>query len=479
MYRKKSSEWLKHWDFELLDIIGIEIAFMVAYLYRHMDGSMYMVNMYARFSFWLAIFDIAVLFFSKNYDGILQRDKWKELLSSIKHISVVEMCLIIYVYITKEAFLFSRTVFFVSWGIAIVLCWLLRCAWKKVIRKKIMIRKNQSRILLVSSAERFEKCMEGLYRKDYRDYYVSAVSTLKGTVTESAIEKDVQKLSGKDEAFEYARTNIVDEVFIDYYENENQLNEMIDTFLAMGITVHVGMSNIPDDLPNQTMQEIGDCNAITTTIKMANEWELALKRFTDICGALVGLLFTGIAIVFVGPAIKIASPGPIFFKQERVGKNGRIFHIYKFRSMYMDAEERKKELMDKNEMSGLMFKMENDPRIIGSEKGPGKGLGNFIRKTSIDELPQFWNILVGDMSLVGTRPPTKNEYEQYDLHHKIRLGMKPGLTGMWQVSGRSDITDFEEIVGLDAEYIENWSVGLDLKILFKTVGVVLFRKGSK
>ena len=145
----------------------------------------------------------------------------------------------------------------------------------------------------------------------------------------------------------------------------------------------------------------------------------------------------------------------------------------------MDAEDRKKDIMKKNEMQGLMFKMENDPRIIGSEKGPGKGIGNFIRETSIDELPQFWNILKGDMSLIGTRPPTVNEYEQYDLHHKIRLSMKPGLTGMWQVSGRSDITDFEEVVRLDTEYIENWSIGMDIRILFKTIQVVLCKKGSK
>lgn len=130
-------------------------------------------------------------------------------------------------------------------------------------------------------------------------------------------------------------------------------------------------------------------------------------------------------------------------------------------------------------MQGFMFKMENDQRIIGSEKGPGKGIGNFIRKTSIDELPQFWNILIGDMSLVGTRPPTRNEYEQYDFHHKVRLSMKPGLTGMWQTSGRSDVTDFEEVVRLDREYIENWSLALDLKILLKTVAVVFKGEGSR
>ena len=153
-----------------------------------------------------------------------------------------------------------------------------------------------------------------------------------------------------------------------------------------------------------------------------------------------------------------------------MGKNGRRFKIYKFRSMYMDAEERKKELMAQNKMSGLMFKMDNDPRIIP--------IGKFIRKTSIDEFPQFLNILKGDMSLVGTRPPTVDEYEQYELHHKGRLAIKPGLTGMWQVSGRSDITDFEEVVKLDNEYIMNFSISLDIKILWKTVLTVLGRKGS-
>ena len=143
------------------------------------------------------------------------------------------------------------------------------------------------------------------------------------------------------------------------------------------------------------------------------------------------------------------------------------------------SEERKKELMKQNRVSdGLMFKMENDPRVIGSEKGPGKGIGNFIRKTSLDEFPQFFNVLKGDMSLVGTRPPTVDEWEKYELHHRARLAIKPGLTGMWQVSGRSEITDFEEVVKLDTKYISEWSFMLDIKILFKTVLIVLGQKGS-
>jgi lipopolysaccharide/colanic/teichoic acid biosynthesis glycosyltransferase len=203
----------------------------------------------------------------------------------------------------------------------------------------------------------------------------------------------------------------------------------------------------------------------------------------DILGGLVGCLLTGIICIFIGPAIYIQSPGPIFFTQWRIGKNGKKFKMYKFRSMYMDAEERKKEYMAQNKISdGLMFKMEDDPRIIGSEKkdrnGRPRGIGNFIRNTSLDEFPQFWNVLKGDMSLVGTRPPTVDEWERYDLHHRVRMSVKPGITGMWQVSGRSKITDFEEVVRLDTEYIRNWSWMLDIQILLKTVAVVLKHEGA-
>ena len=148
----------------------------------------------------------------------------------------------------------------------------------------------------------------------------------------------------------------------------------------------------------------------------------------------------------------------------------------------MDAEERKKEYMAQNKMDGLMFKMDNDPRIIGSEKigkdGKPKGIGKFIRSTSIDEFPQFWNVLKGEMSLVGTRPPTLDEWERYEPHHRARMAIKPGITGMWQVSGRSDITDFEEVVRLDTEYIEKWNFGLDIKILLMTVVRVLKNDGA-
>ena len=198
---------------------------------------------------------------------------------------------------------------------------------------------------------------------------------------------------------------------------------------------------------------------------------MAVKRIFDIFFGIVGCILSAPIILITAIPLLAESPGPLFFKQQRVGKNGRLFNIYKLRSMYVDAEERKAALMAQNKMNGLMFKMDEDPRITK--------VGKFIRKYSIDELPQFINVLKGDMSLIGTRPPTVDEFEHYESRHKRRLSMRPGITGMWQVSGRSDINDFEKVVELDCQYIDNWSPMLDLKIFFKTIYVVLTHKGAE
>ena len=176
------------------------------------------------------------------------------------------------------------------------------------------------------------------------------------------------------------------------------------------------------------------------------------------------MLATAIAIVVDDP-----SAGPIF-SQERIGRDGKPFRFYKFRSMCPNAEAKLDDLLGQNEMDGPVFKIKDDPRITR--------VGKFIRKTSIDELPQFYNVLKGDMSLVGTRPPTVDEFRQYESHQKRRLSAKPGITGLWQVSGRNEIKDFEDVVKLDVQYIDNWSIGLDIKIILKTIKVV-FEKGGE
>ena len=181
----------------------------------------------------------------------------------------------------------------------------------------------------------------------------------------------------------------------------------------------------------------------------------------DICGALFGIILFSPLMLLTAALIKLTSPGPIIYSQERIGLHNRPFKMYKFRSMEVQAPA-----SEKNKWT-----TPHDPRVTP--------IGRFIRKTSIDELPQFFDVLRGDMSLVGTRPPTLDEYKQYESHHKRRLSMKPGITGLWQVSGRSDIEDFEDVVKLDVEYIDNWSLWGDIKILFKTVWVVFAGRGAK
>ena len=270
---------------------------------------------------------------------------------------------------------------------------------------------------------------------------------------------------------EYMKRQAIDEALLSLPNSSREyISSLLKTLQSMGIVAHVAANSLGLSEEAKQVGELGNYRVLTYGTRIFTPAELFIKRMMDICGALTGLLLTGILSIFVVPAICLESPGPAIFKQIRVGKNGRKFAIYKFRSMYIDAEERKRELMEKNEMNGLMFKIKDDPRITRT--------GRFIRKTSIDEFPQFLNVLKGDMSLVGTRPPTVDEFEQYEEHHKRRLSLNPGITGMWQVSGRSDIQDFEDVVRMDLEYIDNWSVWLDIKILIQTVFVVFSHKGA-
>jgi len=192
------------------------------------------------------------------------------------------------------------------------------------------------------------------------------------------------------------------------------------------------------------------------------------KRSIDIVGAMFGLLLTALIAIPIAIAIYYDNPGPIFYSQVRCGLRGKPFRIWKFRSMVVNAEQLKHTIS--NQAKGHIFKNDKDPRITRT--------GRFLRRTSLDELPQFWNVLRGEMSLVGTRPPTPDETKKYTSHHWKRLEVKPGITGEWQANGRSSVTNFEDIVSLDLRYMERWSIGYDLQLIFKTILVVLKRKGA-
>jgi lipopolysaccharide/colanic/teichoic acid biosynthesis glycosyltransferase len=192
------------------------------------------------------------------------------------------------------------------------------------------------------------------------------------------------------------------------------------------------------------------------------------KRLIDIIGAIIGLLLTAILTPAIAIAMQLDSPGPIFYRQTRCGLQGKPFIIWKFRSMEVDAE--KKQHLVKNQANGHIFKNQNDPRITN--------FGKFLRRSSLDEFPQFWNVLKGEMSLVGTRPPTLEEVRKYNKYHFLRLRVKPGLTGEWQVKGRSKVNNFEEVVQMDLDYQHKWSVKYDLYLIWRTISVVLIGQGA-
>ena len=387
--------------------------------------------------------------------------------------------LIVYLYLIRKSSCYSRTIYVITWELTIIFTFTFRQLWKRVVKSVIKgDDKTLSKFIVVTNYERALNIIKSVSGSDSVFQVAGIVIVDKEMIGDKIGHVDVVA-SGTD-IEDYLCRNWVDEVFVCLDDNNKNLEEkIIEDCIIMGITVHRYLAS---DLKITSsgvkfVSSIGDYSVLSYSMKILTFRQIVLKRCMDIVGGLVGMIITIIIGIFIAPVIFIKSPGPVIFKQWRIGRNGKKFQIYKFRSMYLDAEERKAELMAKNKIKdGMMFKLENDPRIIGGENG--KGIGNFIRNTSLDEFPQFLNVLKGDMSLVGTRPPTMDEWEKYKLHHRKRMAIKPGLTGLWQVSGRSDITDFEEVVKLDTEYINNCSISYDILIILKTIKVVLFRKGS-
>ena len=271
------------------------------------------------------------------------------------------------------------------------------------------------------------------------------------------------------------RNKEIDQVFFILHNDDSvdKIQKYIDLCLEMGVTVRVVMDVSYTRRMHRSdsfVSSVGTFPVITYHTIALNSFERVIKRTMDLVIAILATIILSPIMLITAVAIRIDSPGPAIFKQKRVGQNGRIFDIYKFRSMCVDAEAKKETLMEQNEMDGFMFKIKDDPRVTR--------VGKFIRKTSIDELPQLFNVIRGEMSLVGTRPPTIEEVSRYKRGQWRRISIKPGITGMWQISGRNDITNFDEVVELDLKYIDNWTIWLDIKILFKTVGVLVTKKGA-
>lgn len=471
MYRKNEHSFLKHIDFLILDSIMMQIAFAISYFLRYGFQNPYAGESYRQLAVIMGILLVFVSFMTEGYKNILHRGYLQELRQCAKVVSTLFLLLAAYLFLGQISSNYSRYVILISWLIGWYLIYIEHVIWKSVLIDRMRRGTDQRRILLMATDSGMaQEVLHTFSERKVCDFHVTGV-VLPEKTGEAQDEFNVPVLAGAQEAQEYVRNNVVDEVFIYTTPEWDVPTWFVENCLDMGLVVHHNIKEMMLYDAHQQMTKLGGYTVLTMGMNSATSKQLFFKRLLDITGSLAGLILFGLAFLFVAPVIKLQSPGPVLFKQKRVGKNGRRFDLYKFRSMYIDAEERKKDLMETNKMKGPITKFKNDPRIFP--------FGRFMRRYSIDELPQFWNVLKGDMSLVGTRPPTLDEYEQYELHHKKRLATKPGLTGLWQVSGRSDVEDFEDIIRLDAKYIMEWNLSMDIKILFQTVAAVIHRRGAE
>ena len=401
--------------------------------------------------------------YSKNFK---YRSLTEELIQTIKY-ELVYLLLAVVVFPLLAPDLPYLSIYNLLWIVGVntlfilVLNLFISKIWKVLSRQK----KYTHRILLVTTRARLERVLKQLSTYEYG--YVSDVCI----VDDERFESSNFTVVTLDNLVTYATRSVVDQVVINLPSESFLIVDFVSQFETMGLPVAVNIAALEFVTNSEkAIQRFGDSSVVNFSTTFYRSSDVALKRMMDIIGSLIGLVLCGIVSIFLVPIIK-KDRGPAIFAQDRVGRNGRVFKFYKFRSMRVDAEEIKKDLMSQNQMQGGMFKIENDPRITK--------IGHFIRKTSLDELPQFWNVLKGDMSLVGTRPPTLDEYMKYTPEQKRRLSFKPGITGLWQISGRSNITNFDDVVKLDVTYLDGWTIWKDIEILLKTIKVVVMKDGAK
>ena len=417
--------------------------------------------------FVLFILHFAAFYISGYGKDFFKRDQSVELVETIKYIIFYALLISFSSFFLKEKFVISRRGMIYLLSLYGVLNYLLSFIVKRYWVYFNHNLKGSSKILLITATSRTEKVLDRLLTENDVQGKLAAVCVL----DKPDFSHDKVVVVPREQLLSYATHEVVDEVFVNLPSENYDIGSIISQFETMGIDVTVNLNAFDKNLGrNKQIHEMAGLNVVTFSTKFYKPSHVIAKRAIDICGAIVGLIICGIVSIVLFPMIR-KDGGPAIFSQTRIGKNGRHFTFYKFRSMRIDAEAIKGQLMEQNTMQGGMFKMDNDPRVTK--------VGHFIRKTSLDELPQFWNVLIGDMSLVGTRPPTVDEYDKYTPEQKRRLSFKPGITGLWQISGRSEITNFDDVVKLDVAYIDGWTIWKDFEILFKTIKVVLMRDGAK
>ncbi len=470
---RRKNKMIETYSILLIDMVCVLVSYYLSLFIRFdlISKELYPRDYHSMVGAYILILCLMYTLFLDGNRWFFDRNNLRELYYTIRYTGILVVGLVVVLYLTQQAYEFSRLVYLIFAITNTIITFVAHIVYKRFMLDYYRKSVNNTKMLVLTKETTAQEVLETLQQEKTWDYDITAVALYDVDMQGDEIA-GVPVVASMEDVYDVVCQMMVDEVFISLPGVPvAEIREMVHRFEEMGLVCHYRVDLFSKANPNTYVQQLAGYSVISFTLQSMDSRRLLIKRLMDIVGSLVGCVLTLLITPFVALAIKIDSPGPVFFSQTRIGKNGRRFKIWKFRSMYIDAEERKKELEAQNEIKGLMFKMEDDPRITK--------VGKFIRKTSIDETPQFLNILLGDMSLVGTRPPTEDEFEQYNGYYRRRMSITPGLTGMWQVSGRSDIQDFEEIVKLDLEYIDNWSLMLDIKILFKTVFAVLGRKGSK
>lgn len=454
-----------------VDITVIFISHFLGYLHRFQQVPPADFLRQYREGFGCVILTYLILItLVRRFAHVLKNGYLKELMTVIQLNILLGASMTMLLYLLKISDKYSRGFYIWTFIWGILLMYVGHLLYKKFALLHLR-SKNRVRKVLILTSYKWIVASGAWQQKLPMDCEVVGVILLDGIYRPEKLDGTLV-LADKEEIYDYIRTHTVDEVLMSIDASVcPDIEEIVLNLQYMGIIVNLDMRLFEFQTRVRVARSFGSYQVLTYSSNVFDSNSVRLKRWIDVAGALAGLILTGILFLFVAPAIVLESHGPIFFTQIRVGRSGRRFRIYKFRSMGVDAEQRKKDLLKQNEMKGSMFKIEHDPRVTK--------VGKFIRKWSIDEFPQFWNVLMGDMSLVGTRPPTEEEFLNYTNEQKRRLTLKPGITGFWQINGRSDITDFEEIMKLDLAYIDEWWIGRDIKVLWKTIGVVLRRKGAK
>lgn len=494
MYKRSNQNWVKHLDFIVLDAVALFLSFVLSYyLYNH-RLNFFAREIYRNATVLLILLDFLMAVLFNTMHNVLHRGYFQELVQTAKQVLLVLSGLMLVLFIVKWTGSYSRIIISMTAVFHLILGYCSRLLWKHFLLSGHIQRDKRSMLLVCPEREvnavlsrsrpADEAGFSGLVITD-RD---ATGETISGIPVVASLESAADYICREwvDEIFVYADMSSLD------YDDSDETSRptpkpgtvaaLVAACRQMALPIHIRVP-MGGYEGRSFVEKVNGFNVVTMTANYASPMQLFLKRVMDIIGGLIGSVFALLIMLIVGPVIRRKSPGPIIYKQERIGQNGKRFQVYKIRSMYMDADARKKEFMAQNRVSdGMMFKLEFDPRIIGNEillDGTRKtGIGEFIRSHSLDEFPQFWNVLKGDMSIVGTRPPTVDEWEKYQYHHRARLAFRPGVTGMWQTSGRSNITDFEEVVRLDTEYIEHWSLGLDIKLILKTIRNMFTKDGA-